>query len=113
LQPISLAHYFDPKGTKYKRIHVQASGTWCTFCRQETRMVIPMKAQFEERKVLWVLSLAEGDVQGTPATKADLVKWISQFKWDVSITSTRGTKTSARSTTRPRFPGTPTSTSRR
>lgn len=83
LQPISLAQYFDPKGTKYKMIHVQASGTWCTFCRQETRMVIPMKAQFEERKVLWVLSLAEGDVQGTAATKADLDKWISQFKWDV------------------------------
>lgn len=82
LQPMSLAQYFDPTGTKYKMIHVQASGSWCTYCRSETRMVIPLKPQLEQRKVLWVVSLAEGTVQGTPATKDDLDKWITTFKWD-------------------------------
>lgn len=82
LQPMSLAQYFDPQGAKYKMIHVQASGTWCTYCRSETRMVIPLKAQLEAKKILWVVSLAEGPSQGTPSTKEDLDKWISQFKWD-------------------------------
>jgi len=80
LQPMSLAQFFDPQGAKYKMIHVQASGTWCTFCRQETKVVTPMAQKLAERKVVWIISLAEGAALGTPATKSDLDQWIAQFK---------------------------------
>lgn len=80
LQPMSMAQFFDPTGAKYKMIHVQASGTWCTYCKQEIRTVIPMAQKLEERKVVWVVSLAEGDAIGTPAVKADLDDWLRQFK---------------------------------
>jgi thiol-disulfide isomerase/thioredoxin len=82
LQPMSMAQFFDPSGSKYKLIHVQASGTWCTYCKQEIRTVIPLAPQLNERKVVWIVSLAEGTVQGTPAAKEDLDKWISSFKWN-------------------------------
>lgn len=80
LQPMSLAQYFDPTGEKIKLIHIQASGTWCTYCKQETKVVVPMAAKLAAKKVVWIISLAEGNAIGTPATREDLDKWIAQFK---------------------------------
>lgn len=80
LQPMSMAQFFDPKGEKYVMLHVQASGTWCTYCKQEIRTVIPMAAQLQQRKVVWIVSLAEGSVLGTPAQKSDLDQWLASFK---------------------------------
>jgi hypothetical protein len=80
LQPISLAQYFDPTGEKYKIIHIQASGVWCTFCQQETRAAVPLKADFEAKKAVWLVSLAEGSVRGTASKPADLDQWINTFK---------------------------------
>ncbi len=80
LQPMSMAQFFDPTGTKYKMIHVQASGAWCTYCKQEMKTVIPLAQQLSDRKVVWVVSLAEGNVLGTPAEKADLDRWIGTYK---------------------------------
>lgn len=79
LQPISLANYFDPKGEKYRLIHIQASGTWCTYCRQETEIVTPMAPTLKEKKVVWLMSLAEGPAVGTPSTKTDLDRWMTAF----------------------------------
>lgn len=84
LQPISMASFFDPTGTKYKLIHLQASGTWCTYCKQETRALAPLKAQLDERKVAWIISLAEGATGGVPATPLDLKNWVNQFKAPVT-----------------------------
>jgi hypothetical protein len=80
LQPISLATLFDPTGARVKIIHLQASGTWCTFCKEETKVVTPLKAELDSRKVVWIISLAEGKIGGTPATTADLDQWMAQFK---------------------------------
>ncbi len=79
LQPISLANYFDPEGKNYRIIHIQASGSWCTYCRQETEVVTPMVATLKEKKVVWLMSLAEGTAVGTPSTKADLDRWVKAF----------------------------------
>ena len=79
LQPISLANFFDPTGAKYRLIHIQASGSWCTYCRQETEIVTPMAATLKEKKVVWLMSLAEGPAVGTPSAKADLDRWIAAF----------------------------------
>jgi thiol-disulfide isomerase/thioredoxin len=80
LQPISMASLFDPSGTRVKLIHIQASGTWCTYCQQETKVVVPLAQKLAERKVMWVISLAEGPTPGTAATTKDLDKWVAQFK---------------------------------
>ncbi len=80
LKPISMASFFDPSGTKYKLIHVQASGTWCVYCKEETKVVTPLKQKLVARKVVWVISLAEGPTPGTAATGGDLDKWVAQFK---------------------------------
>lgn len=79
LQPISLANFFDPTGSKYRIIHIQASGSWCTYCRQETDMVTPLAPDIAAKKVVWLMSLAEGKAVGTPSSKADLDAWIKAF----------------------------------
>ena|SRR5688572_13350328 len=79
LQPMSLAQFFDPEGKKYKLIHIQASGVWCVYCQQETEIVVPLKAKFDEMKVVWLVSLAEG-ARGVPSKEKDLQGWITQFK---------------------------------
>lgn len=80
LQPISMASLFDPSGARVKLIHVQASGTWCTYCQAETQVVVPLAQKLADRKVVWVVSLAEGPTPGSPATSKDLDKWVAQFK---------------------------------
>ncbi len=79
LQPISLANFFDPQGTKYRLIHIQASGSWCTYCRQETEVVTPMVNDIKAKKVVWIISLAEGVTPGSPSTKTDLDRWVKAF----------------------------------
>lgn len=80
LQPMSLAQFFDPEGKRYKLIHIQASGVWCVYCQKETEVVVPLKAKFDEMKVVWLVSLAEGPAQGSPSVKKDLDGWIAEFK---------------------------------
>ena len=80
LQPMSMAQFFDPQGAQYKMIHIQASGTWCTYCKAEIRAAIPLAAKFAERKVVWIVSLAEGNALGVAATKRDLDTWVGMFK---------------------------------
>ncbi|MBX3207441.1 MAG: hypothetical protein KF764_20505 [Labilithrix sp.] len=79
LQPISLAQFFDPSGTKYKIVHIQASGVWCGACQAETRVVVPMKADLEAKGAVWLVSLAEGATPGVPSKQADLDRWIKNF----------------------------------
>lgn len=80
LQPISLAQYFDPSGTRYRIIHIQASGVWCSACQAETRAVVPLKAELDEKKAVWLVSLAEGPTPGAPSKKSDLDGWIARFE---------------------------------
>lgn len=80
LQPVSLAQYFDPSGTKYKLIHIQASGLWCGPCRQEASTVTPMAQTLADKKVVWLMSIAEGGTPGIASNKSDLDKWVAQFK---------------------------------
>lgn len=80
LQPMSLASFFDPEGKKYKLIQIQASGLWCYYCKTETTAVTPLRQKLIDRKVAWIITLAEGQVSGTPSTQKDLDKWIGLFK---------------------------------
>jgi hypothetical protein len=80
LQPLSLAQFFDPSGTKYRILHIQASGVWCSACQAETETVVPLKPDLEAKKAVWVVSLAEGPTPGTPSKQKDLDGWIAEFK---------------------------------
>ena len=80
LQPMSLASFFDPSGTKYRILHLQAAGVWCTACQAETEVVVPMKADLEAEKVVWVVSIAEGKTAGTPSKPEDVDFWMNQWK---------------------------------
>ena len=77
---MSMASFFDPKATRIKMIHIQASGTWCIHCQKETETVAPLRQKLLDRKVVWIISLAEGKTPGTAATASDLDKWINAFK---------------------------------
>lgn len=79
LQPISLGDFFDPTGTTTRLIHIQAAGVWCSACRGETSELVPLAAQLQAKKVVWIVSLAEGPTPGTPSTQTDLNNWIKQY----------------------------------
>lgn len=80
LKPISLAQFFDPTGNKYRLIHIQAAGSWCVYCQKETELLVPLAQKLADRKVVWLVSLAEGPSQGDPSTQKDLDAWIAEFK---------------------------------
>ena len=80
LSPMSLADFYDPKGDTYRLIRVQAAGSWCPHCVKETQTVATLPAELKSRKVAWIVSLAEGPVQGTGATKGDLDVWIGKYQ---------------------------------
>ena len=80
LQKISLAQYFDPTGQRYKIIHIQAAGVWCSACQNETRAVVPIKEELEAKGAIWLVSIAEGGTIGVPSTKTDMDGWIKRFE---------------------------------
>jgi len=79
LEPISMASLYDPSGTRTKLIHIQASATWCGYCQAEAEAAIALSEQLAERKVVWLMSLAEGPTPGRGATKDDLNAWVAKF----------------------------------
>ena len=80
LVPVSLAQYYDPTGAKYKLIHIQASGSWCPHCEKEIEAATPVATQLDTRKVVWLVSLAEGPTPGTASDQTDLDNWVQKFK---------------------------------
>lgn len=80
LVPVSLAQYYDPTGAKYKLIHIQASGSWCPHCEKEIEAATPVAADLTSRKVVWLVSLAEGPTPGTASDQTDLDNWVQKFK---------------------------------
>jgi hypothetical protein len=79
LKAISLAQFYDPTGEKYQMIHIQAAGVWCQACKGETTALVPIADELVKRKVVWIVSLAEGPTPGTPSKQPDLDGWISEF----------------------------------
>ena len=80
LKPMSLAQFYDPTGAKTKLIHIQVVGTWCIYCRQEMKDISTKGAELAQRKVVWIVSVAEGPSAGSPSEKGDLDQWIAQYK---------------------------------
>jgi hypothetical protein len=77
LKRIALSDFYDPTGETTKIIHIQAVGVWCSPCKAETSVVGPMKADLEAKKVVWLVSLAEGPAPGSPAYQKDLDGWLT------------------------------------
>lgn len=79
LKPISLAEFYDPTGETVRMIHIQAAGSWCSACRGETKALVPIKKDLDDRKVIWLVALAEGATGGSASTQKDLDLWIKDF----------------------------------
>lgn len=79
LQPISLASFYDPTGRTYKLIHIAASGVWCVYCQKEAEALAPIMDKVKAKKVVWLMSLAEGPTPGSRSTQKDLDGWMAQY----------------------------------
>ncbi len=80
LKPMKMADLYDPQVKRnIKLIHIQASGTWCSVCKSESTAVSPKLAEWREKGVVYVLSMAEGPTQGVGSDQKDLDKWLKDF----------------------------------
>ena len=81
LKPMKLADFYDPElKNNIKLIHFQASGTWCTYCRQESDATAPKIQAWRDKGVVYILSMAEGASNNVPAEVKDLDKWLTAHK---------------------------------
>lgn len=80
IKTVALSDFFDPQQKKFSIIHIQAAGSWCTYCQQEAREFTPEVAALQAKKIGWLTVLAEGTSQGKGASLTDLNKWIAQHK---------------------------------
>lgn len=77
MRPMKLADFYDPEiRNNIKLIHFQASGTWCTYCKQESDAVSPKLQAWREKGVVYILSMAEGPSRGVGAEVKDLDNWL-------------------------------------
>jgi hypothetical protein len=77
-QLIALADFFDPMNKRYKVLRINASAVWCPPCNQETDAVVAAKSQLDAEGVVFLQTLFDGAVMGTPATQNDLNGWIKK-----------------------------------
>ena len=77
LRPMKMADFYDPEiRNNIKLIHFQASGTWCIYCKEESKAVAPKIQAWREKGVVYILSMAEGPSNSTPAEVKDLDNWL-------------------------------------
>lgn len=80
LQEVKFADFYDPEvRNNIKVIHIQASGSWCTYCRSESQAIAPKLQAWRDKGVLYVLSMAEGPSPGNPSELKDLDAWITNY----------------------------------
>ncbi len=77
LQTVSLADYYDPKGTLgTKVIHLVASSRWCSVCAEETKNYLSKNSVADKAKGLVVIqTMIDGLRQGVAATPKDIDLW--------------------------------------
>lgn len=80
LKPVSMANFYDPDGKKFKLIHIQAAGVWCTYCRQEMDQKKQVADALMNEGVALITTLAEGAKGGDPAVQSDLDGWVNRYK---------------------------------
>lgn len=78
LKKMELADYYDPTGGETRLIHLQASGLWCGPCKAEAKAVATVTDELKSRKVVWIVSLAQGGEPGVAATHDDLNTWLKE-----------------------------------
>jgi hypothetical protein len=76
LKPVDF-NFLYCSGYKYALLDISAS--WCGACQQEASALPSMTAGWRAKGGIVFSVLAEGQVQGSASTKADLVAWWDQF----------------------------------
>jgi thiol-disulfide isomerase/thioredoxin len=77
--PVSLANFYDPEGTTYKLIHIQAAAGWCGPCQAEARAAGPLTDELAAKGVVWLTAIVDGTKQSAGATSDDLKSWMKKF----------------------------------
>ena len=77
LKTVSLADYYDPKGTRgIKVIHLVASSRWCSVCSQETKnYLVKNHAANTASGIVVLQTMIDGLRQGVAATSKDIDEW--------------------------------------
>jgi hypothetical protein len=78
LTTISLADFFDPETKNYKLLHISVAGVWCYWCKEETKALVPLIPQLQQKKVIYITALSENNSHG-PAVQSDLDYWINTW----------------------------------
>jgi hypothetical protein len=83
ISEFSLADYFnDPEA---KLLVISGVAGWCVYCNQEQAEVPELLAKYEPQGVRFVQGLVEGWKPGTPATPADLDRWIDKHDLKTAV----------------------------
>jgi ABC-type amino acid transport substrate-binding protein len=80
LEPVSLAHFYDPDGTKgVKFLVLTSTAVWCSACKLEYQDMAKRVAAYQERGVEFLGALFE-DNDSKPAQPSDLHYWANAYK---------------------------------
>jgi peroxiredoxin len=79
LEPVSLAHFYDPKGAKgIKFLVITSTAVWCSACKAEYRDMAQKVASYQNRGVEFMGALFEDNDSG-PARPTDLKNWANAY----------------------------------
>jgi peroxiredoxin len=79
LAPVSLAHFYDPDGTKgIKYLMITSTAVWCSACKAEYKDMAKNVAAYQKRGVQFMGALFE-DNDSDPAQPSDLVNWARAY----------------------------------
>jgi thiol-disulfide isomerase/thioredoxin len=78
-QTFALADFYDPTGSKGRKILViDVSALWCTACKEEMKQLPKNMADYGPKGVTFMTVLAENS-SNAPASAADVDTWIKSF----------------------------------
>jgi thiol-disulfide isomerase/thioredoxin len=77
---VQMADFYDPTGSKYKVIHMQAAAVWCDVCEHEMEVKKPVEAKLKQQGVAFITVMIEGAAENQASVKADVDLWLNKFK---------------------------------
>lgn len=77
LQTISLAHFYDPTGVRYKVIQLAAMATWCSICASQAEASVSVHAPLAKRGVAFVEVMINGKDQSTGPALVEVEEWMT------------------------------------
>lgn len=77
---VQMADFYDPTGSKYKIIHMQAAAVWCSVCEHEMEVKKPVENKLKDQGVAFITVMIEGASENQASVKSDVDLWLNKFK---------------------------------